>query len=132
MKLSQTIAVAETAPLFFFGTRRVGGRYHFWSNRSITMPECHGMQIITNFWFWPLPPNGWVLGRVRKKMGFSKIHLSPKSPVRFGYHHLVKHARLQNNSRHQIHVRPKSQNDDKYRFENTNDQKTKQLDSCFS
>ena len=56
MKLSQTIAVAETAPLFFFGTRRVGGRYYFWSNRSITMPECHGMQIITNFWFWPLPP----------------------------------------------------------------------------
>ena len=25
------------------------------------------------FWFWPQPPDGWVFGRVRKKMRFSKF-----------------------------------------------------------
>ena len=46
------------------------------------------------FWFWPQPPDGWVFWAGEKENAFLEIHLSPKSPVHFGSHHLVRHDRL--------------------------------------
>ena len=49
-------------------------------DKFLLKPSCHhaikSWHVIHQekcFWFWPQPPDGWVFGRVRKKMRFSKF-----------------------------------------------------------